>query len=488
MWKKIKAIASNKVMLYLTSRYATYFIQFLTSIFLAVKFGPYYFGIWGFILLLINYINCINFGISNSVNILLVQNKNNVDHEKNIVANSLILIGLLSLLIIILAIYYSIFGIKAFEKYEIGNYFYIICIIGIGFHFNSLFGTIYRVKNRLFELAFFQSIVPILLFLSLFFATGKALLQLLLSMYLIAEVAALIIFIINKKIPWGGKPSIKWSLQVLSKGFYLFIYNMCFFFIIISTRTIISIFYSVEDFGYFTFSYTLANSMLLFLQALSIIIFPKIIDKLYSHNKENIKNILNILNVNYITLSYGLMFLALIGFPIFIYFIPKYQETLKELNLIAITVLLYTNSFGYRAYLMAQNQEKRLSIISLFSLCLNIALGLIIVLLFKATYEYVIIATLVSYFIYSYLLVKFARRKLGEKTIPIYVIFDFFPLRLLIPYILAVVIIIMKLEYLIFIPFLTFLILNRIELKQIITTITTIISRPSIIDIKENEM
>ncbi len=484
MWKKIKAIASNKVLLYLTSRYATYFIQFLTSIFLAVKFGPYYFGIWGFVLLLINYISYINFGISNSVNILMVQNKTNDNHVKSIVANSIILNGLLSTLIIIFALYYSVFGIKAFEKYEIGNYFYIICIIGIVFHFNSLFGTIYRVKNRLFELAFFQSIVPVLLFLSLFFATGKALLQLLLSMYLVAEVAALIIFIVNKKIPWGGKPSFKWCLQVIYKGFHLFIYNMCIFLIIISIRTIISIFYSVEDFGYFTFSFTLANSILLFLQALSIIIFPKIIDKLSSHNKEYIKNILYVLNVNYVTLSYGLMFMALIAFPIFINLIPKYHDTLYELNLIAITVLLYINSFGYGLYLMAQNQEKKLSIISSFSLGLNISLGLIIVLLFKATYEYVIIATLISYFIYSYLIARLVRRKLDEKTIPIYVILDFFPLRLLIPYILAVIIIILRLEYLIFIPLLTFIILNKVEFKQITTTIKTVFSRPSIIDIK----
>lgn len=488
MWGKIKVIGSNKVMLYLISRYITYFIQFLSSIFIAVNFGPYYFGIWGFILLLINYISYINFGISNSLNILMVQNKNDDNYVKNIVASSLILIGILSLLIVLFAIYYSIFGIKAFEKYEIGNYFYIICIIGIGFHFNSLFGTIYRIKNRLFEIAFLQSVIPIFIFLSLFLATGKALLQLLLGMYLLGEVAAAIIFFINKKIPWGGKASIRTCFLVLNKGLYLFIYNMCFYFIILSTRTIISIFYEVKDFGYFTFSFTLAYSILLFLEALSIIIFPKIIDKLHSNNQENIKNTIKVLNINYVTLSYGLMFMALILFPIFIYFIPKYQSTLKELNLIAMTVLLNLNSFGYGSYLMAQNQEKRLSVISLISLILNIVLSLTLVLLFKLNYEYVIIATLVSYIVFSYLCTHFSREKLGERIAFFSVILDFFPMRLLIPYIIAVIIIVWNLEYLIFIPLLVFIISNKAELKQIIITIKTVISRPNIIDINENEM
>ena len=485
MWGKIKAAGSNKVMLYLISRYVTYLIQFLSSIFIAIKFGPYYFGVWGFILLLISYISYINFGISYSVNILMVQNKNNDNYIKNIVASSFLMTGILSLLIILLAIYYSVFGLKEFEKYEIGNYFYVICLIGIGFHFNSLFGTIYRVKNRLFELAFFQSVIPILIFFCLFLATGKGLLQLILGMYLFGGIAASIIFIVNKKIPWGGKPSFGVSFLVLKKGFYLFIYNMCFFFIILSTRTLISVFYEVEDFGYFTFSYTLANSILLFLQALSVIISPKIIDKLHSNNKDNIQYIINLINVNYVTLSYGMMFLALIFFPFIIYFIPKYQSTLIELNLIAMAVLLYINSTSYCSYLMAQNQEKRLSVISLFSLFLNIAITLILVLIFKLTYEYIIISTLISYFVFSYLCTKYSRKKLGEKAVFFSIILDFFPIRLLVPYIVSFILIVWNLEYLIFTPLLIFILLNKIELKQIIITIKTVISKPDIVDITD---
>jgi O-antigen/teichoic acid export membrane protein len=482
-----KSIINNKVILYLISRYITYFIQFLSSIFIAIKFGPYYFGIWGFMLLLISYISYFNFGISNSVNIFMVQNKSNDDHLKNIVADSLVLIGIITLLIVLFTVYYFIFGIKAFEKYELGNYFYLICIIGIMFHFNSLFGTIYRVKNRLFEMAFQQSVVPLLVFISLFLATGQTLLQLLLGMYLLGTVAAIIIFIANKKIPWGGKPSAKGCSSVLKKGIYLFIYNMCFFFIVLSTRTMISIYYKVEDFGYFTFAYTLANSIFLFLEAFSIVAFPKVIDKLYSNSKENVKNVINLLKVNYVTLSYGIMFMILIVFPFFINYIPKYEGTLKALNLIAMAVLLFTNSFGHGAYLMAQNREIQLSVISLFSLCLNIAIGLVLILMLKVTYEYVIIATLISYLAFSYLSTYFSRKQLGEKTTFSSVILDFFPIRLLCPYIISVIVIGFNLTYLICLPLLSFIILNKVELNQVISTIKTIIVSPNVVDIGEQK-
>ena len=48
------AVFKNKIFWYLTSRYMVLGIQFLASIFLAVKLGAYYFGIWSFILLLVN--------------------------------------------------------------------------------------------------------------------------------------------------------------------------------------------------------------------------------------------------------------------------------------------------------------------------------------------------------------------------------------------------------------------------------------------------
>ena len=44
----------NPAILYMLSRYGTYAIQFVNSIFIAVYMGPYYLGIWGFINLIIS--------------------------------------------------------------------------------------------------------------------------------------------------------------------------------------------------------------------------------------------------------------------------------------------------------------------------------------------------------------------------------------------------------------------------------------------------
>ena len=72
-----KKIFSNKAILYVISRYATYIIQFINSLFIAIYLGPFYLGIWGFINLVIGYISQLNFGISNSVNVIISVNKQN---------------------------------------------------------------------------------------------------------------------------------------------------------------------------------------------------------------------------------------------------------------------------------------------------------------------------------------------------------------------------------------------------------------------------
>lgn len=479
---KITHIFFNKIILYLISRYFTFFIQFLSSLIVAVKFGPFYLGIWGYISMLINYISYVNLGIPYSLNILLVQDKNNVAEVKSHVANSVILTFGLSIIILFLGVSYFVFEIDYFEKYHISYYFYYICLIGIIYHFASIFGTIYRVKNRIFELAFFQSSVPLFVFVSLFFSSGKKLIDIMLIMTALGQLLSLLVFLFNKKIPFGGVVSLSGSIKILNKGIYLFIYNLCFFLIVLSTRTIVSAYFKVEEFGYFSFSFNLSNSILLFLQALSVVIFPKIIDKLNTNDSLKVINIILKINTNYVTLSYGMTFVALLFYPIFLVFLPKYENTILAFDLISLALLLFTNSFGYSSYLMAKNSEKILAIISCGSLILNITISLFLIYVIQLEYEYLILATMFSYLVFSYLCAHFSRKTLMQTTNFVSVFLDFFPLKLALPYLLAVILVLSNLANLLVIPFVLYLLFNKVEIVEIFFTVKKIIFKPTFAD------
>ncbi len=481
----IKKILTNKVFFYLATRYFTYAIQFTISFFVAAKLEPYYFGIWSFVLLLLNYYSLINFGISNSVNVLLVQYKEDTHKTDNIIKTSLFLVGGVCALIVLFTVYYYGIGVAFFDKYSLKPFLYLISIIGILTHYNNLLSTIVRVKNDIFKVAFFQSIIPLLCFIALFLAKESTLMFLLLFAYIIGNIASIILFVTDKRISYQGRCNREDAKLILNKGAFLFIYNLAFYLIIISTKTIISFYFSVEEYGLFAFSYTLANTVLLLLNAFSFIIFPKLIDKLSSKNINEIQCNIDLIRNNYITLAHGLLYCVIALYPLFLLLLPKYAGTIPLFHFIALTTLMSVNSFGFSTYLLAQNKEKLMSILAFGALLTNIVGVLLMVLVMKKSYEYAILATLLTYCIYTLLTVYFGKRILSKRVLIKDLLSDFLPWNLFLPFLFSLSIAIIgnySVALNIFCAVL-FLLLNLKEITKIKNTIKRLINEPSIINI-----
>ena len=476
---KLSDIIKNKVVIYLASRYLTYFLYFVTSLVVASKLGPFYFGIWGFVLLLINYFQQIHFGIHNSFNVLYVQNRDSETECKNYVANSLVLEGYLGIIICILFVIYTICGSSWFEKYDADKYFIWICLIAILQHFNTMLINLFRVKNMLGSVAFCQTIVVLLQFISIFIFSGETLIYALILCYVVGySVAFLMAWSSGALRLKGARISLAYQGTILKKGLLLFLYNSCFYFIIISVRTIISGNYEVEEFGLFTFSFTLAHAVMLLLESLMFVIFPKIIGKMTGEDKEAIRSALRQFRLVYISSAHGLIYLALIAFPFLIKLFPNYSGALTSMNLIALTVLMNTSGSGYTELLIARNKENILSIVSFSALVVNVLSALLLVFVAHVGFSYVILASLITYFLYTFAIAKIGRNIIGSG----YNSFmqDFFPLRLSLPYVSALVISIFQWETFIFVPFVLFAVLNINESKAVIEMIKRVLSKPDI--------
>jgi O-antigen/teichoic acid export membrane protein len=480
---KLFKLLTNKVFLYISSRYFTYVIQFITSIYIAVDLGAYYFGVYGFVLLLISYLSNLNFGITHSATVLLVQNKKDEKKIKDIVSNSILIITIISLFVIIICLFYNIFQLNYFEKFNIDKYFWFVPIIAILGHFNVLFLTIYRFKNKLFEIAFYQSFRPFLVFVSIFLATEENLLYTVLSCYTIGELISFLLFILRRGVPFEPKFSFQKCKKLIVKGLYLFIYISSYAMVVISTRTFISYYYSVEDFGFFTFSYSLANVVLLFLQAFTFIIMPKVLDKLNSNiNSEIILTIENI-NTNYNTFSYLLLFVAITVFPYLLNFFPEWKETLLTLNITMTSIIVSSNAYLFSSFLMAKNKERLLSLISVSSLVVNILFSYIFIVVLNLQVEYAVLSILISYFLFGLACSYFTYKSLTNNKFST-IFSNFFPTRLLIPYSILMCALILDIRYATFISLLLLLILNIKELKIIINSIKKIITNSNIINLR----
>ena len=90
------------------------------------------------------------------------------------------------------------------------------------------------------------------------------------------------------------------------------------------------------------------------LDSFNTIIFPKTLDLLSDGDKQQKAYCLEKMRKGYISSSHMLIYLSMIFFPVLIWLVPKYQIALTSMNMIALSILANTNSYGYSTMLIAE--------------------------------------------------------------------------------------------------------------------------------------
>ena len=479
----LKQAATNKVVGYTITRYVVYGIQFIVSMLCAAKMGPYYFGIWGFIMMLLSYMQRIDLGIPNAMNIILIQEKDNKEEFARTQSTGFLLLSFLCLGILLFAVGNSIWDYGFMEKYSVGWLFYVVCIVAMISYYVTASTGIYRVRHKLAEIAITQSVIPVLLLIALFIADGKDLLIWFALAYLIGNGVSLCVFLFGGKLTLNVRPEKMMATRMFKKGFMLFLYNACFYFIMISTRTIISSNYPVEQFGYFTFAFSLADAVILLLGAFTFLMFPKLIAKLNTSDTKQIKETIKQLRNNYIPLVHVMMYVAFLFFPVIIMIFPKYEPALPAMYMVGLALIMEVNGSGYIDYLMARNKDRQIASISGISLIVNVIIALILVKFFDCNYEFVMVATLLSYLAFSILSIVLGIRQMGERVVLLSVLKESLPVRLLIPYMSTALFFVVHQIWVLPIPLILFAIFNKSIIKELIHTSHRLLNNPNMLDV-----
>lgn len=483
--KTVMPIIKNKIFIYLATRYLTYGLQFLLSLIIAVRLGPYYLGIYGMVQLVLSYFAQVNFGIPHSLNVYLVHNKTDRNIQDEYSLNSFVLFTYVNVIVVIGAGILALLGYTQSSTYNTGKYLPLIIAIAVLTYYNNLLSTIIRFRNQVNILSLIGTIPVLVNMITVWFFKEENLVVALTVVNLLSCIATTAIGYFIGAIPKLQISSIKTSTQknIVNKGLYLFLYNSCFYFILIAVRTIISGNYSVEEFGYFTFSYTIANAVMLLLDSLNVIVFPKTIDVLSGNNYTETLSNLKKLRVGYITSSHLMIYIALTVFPIIVNIFPKYEPALISMNMISLAILMNTNSYGYNTFLIAQNKEKLSANISIIAFVISVLFCCILVHWIKVDFSFVVLAMLIAYLVFSFLAAYHAESILyGEKSIT-NTLRHFFPIKLLVPYVIALTIIMTKHEFLVFVPLCVFLLLNFNDLSILKKIVEKLIRKPEIIDV-----
>lgn len=404
----IKKILTNKIFLFLINRYFVFFIQFINFSIISIKLGVFNFGIWSFILLFLQYSNYSTLGTEYSLNILLSTKQRSKVFSSIIFSNGILILSAISILLIVLCIPIVYFDLEIFSKYLFISYLIPTVLIAIFWNFNNYYSNIYRVYGKLFEIAFFQTSIQVLLIPAILLFKSEQLLISLLYITAFAHIISLILFIYNSPLNFKYRFHKKISKIIIKRGLFLLFYNVSAYLMLLSSKTIVSIFYSVEEMGKFSFANSISQTAVMGFSIISFILFPKLIEKLNAKEK-NSEAIFERAKTNYFYAAYFSILLVILVLPLFLHFFDQYKDSYKAIVYLLLAQIIAAISFAHAILLISNKNELQLGIIAIASVLVNILIGLAIKFIFHLNYEYIALGNIITAIIYTFLTTRKAK-------------------------------------------------------------------------------
>ena len=439
-------------------------------------------GELGFMMLIIQYLTQINFGIPYSLNVRLstLEGKDDTS-QQSYVGNSLIFTFFHSLLLFALATASTYWNIPIFKKYDFYSFIYLIALNGVLQNFDIVFINVFRIKNSLKAITLYQAAMPVTNLIACFLWKGKDLLYALITSQVFCYLLSLIVFLCFSPIKLKFRFKLSVQKDLLRTGIALLLFNASFYFIMIITRTFVSYFFSVKNLGYFSFALSFAQASFLALDTVSFLILPKLLNRFKHNESDDLYNKMEFVRSNYNLIAFLLIFVTILVFPIILYFLPEYADAFKPFTLISISLAILSGNFGISTLLISSGKEFLLSRIALVAFLINIALVWIISEN-STTYYILCFAPLITYLLYSCLLGYFFNRVYLKKK-GLQTIFSNIDWKLILPALLLVVAILIDNKFIEVLSYLSVILLNIKRIKGLIPLIKALITNPSLFKI-----
>lgn len=475
-------IFKSQIAHYVGIRYFAYGLQFINSILVAKYLGVYYFGIYCFLFLVIQYVNYAGMAPTYSLNAILSTKKAKIQLPKLILGNSLLMSAIITTMISMFCLLVVNIFPLIFIKYLFNEYVYYVIGIFVLASFNSLFINLYRSYGQLKKININQLIVPLTQTVVLLCATEKELLTLLLIGTVLSNLLSLIIFLIQSplKINFCFQRIIFRAL--LKRGFNLLIFNVSFYLILLSSRTIVSIYYRAEELGFYTLAVNLSNAVFMLIGSFSFVLFPKLLFKFSNFDKVESKHLLNEIRSIYVTGCYLLTFAGFFLIPLLIYILPHYKDSLIAFKILLLTQLILNNNFGYSIVLIANKKESLMATNALITMVIVICISVLLIWLNLMFYT-LAMAVAIGFLFYCLRITYQALVIIESRGKMVNVLKELFPTYFFIPFLILITGIVLNDNY--YTPIISmifFLILNWENVINAIIKTKLIISDKSILN------
>jgi O-antigen/teichoic acid export membrane protein len=351
-------IVKNKVLLFTANRYFSYGLQFLRGLLVARYLGIFYFGIWGFLMMIRQYLVYTSLGIEYAVNVELATDSKEFDkNQEEIIHVALSGVVIIAGFLIIGGVAIQILNLPLFIKYSFSEYAIILfTYVGL-IHIRQVLTNIYRVYGKLLQIGVSEFITATLPLIVAFFFRGQALIIALLAALIVSEIISVIVLIV------GAPFRLSFSLLpgrirgLISIGVPLLVYNIGFRLKMLTGRTIISAFFSVDSMGYYSFANTMTKATLLGLKAVGWVVYPDILSKTSNSIPDKAAaDTIKKVNDLYGTAVILVVYVVIIVMPLLFLVLPEYKPVEETLGILLLSQAIESLSFGYNSAAVARKQ------------------------------------------------------------------------------------------------------------------------------------
>lgn len=407
----INKLFRNESFRFVFIKYLSFGILFINVFILNYRLGLYYFGIYAFYKLILSYSSYTNLGINYALNILPANKKIvSQKHINNLFTNGIVYNFIISCFSVIIFIY-ALDNFSYFEKFEVNEYFYYLAFIYIVRQINILFVSYNRLVDniKLLNLNYFLPAFIELLFLCFTKSENWSLFINVLYFYGLSQLILLVINFLyliksNYKVT-----KIYFDSFFMKKSIQQLIYNLSFYGIWLTTKTIFSKFFNVQNYSEFSFISSVVEALFLSTGAITFLMLPKLLNKI-----TNLKELKSLINFNevYNSANSMLCVFSILCIPILNIFFPEYSNVEEYFFALLLAHFFLNSPFTFNTLFINRGKENILTIIGLLVILIFIV---IISILVKSNINlnsrYLLSIVVFSSFVYSSLVKVIAVKK-----------------------------------------------------------------------------
>lgn len=357
----------------------SYGLKFVQTIFIAAQLGPYFLGLWGFYLMLIEYYQYSMLGLQYSVNVeLSVLEKDDAAHRKRagtVIFNTLAMAVGFAMAYLLGSIALKFGFPELGSGYMLNRYVIIVMAIAMLNALATVFMNIYRSYDEFFEIGFTELTYTIVPFCAIFFFKDGQLIEWLLYLMLGARVIHIAMYVARFRFPNTPLFDLGLMRTLMVSGFGLMLFNISYNLFFMLSKAVVSASYAVETMGFFTFAFTITNAAVYGIQTLLFTIYSKLLydfsrgggpEETYTLVRKNAKAY-NLAVSSVIFIIIGLL-------PALFYFFPQYSPVLPLLVMFLISRVIFTIGTMYGTLVFARKRQRDVVRYSLSLLLLSLPL------------------------------------------------------------------------------------------------------------------